>query len=152
MASVLSAPSWPPPGAKPAGGGVCQSAVVSLTTDWLPSMTWMRPLPSWLTETCPYWLRSSRIWSRRSSRSLGLWPASMAVSMALLSCVRLVAAALIGPEAPVMLSNSALASLTALVMSPESLPKASASVWAAEATACLELSDSGWFARSLHAV
>ena len=51
-----------------------------------------------------------------------------------------------------MPSNSALASLTALVMSPESLPKASASVCAAEATACLELSDSGWFARSLQAV
>ena len=75
----------------------------------------MRPLPSWVTETWPYWLRSSRIWSRRSSRSFGLWPASMAVSIALLSCARLVAADLIGPVAPVRLVNSVLASLMALV-------------------------------------
>ena len=75
----------------------------------------MRPLPCAVTETWPYWLRSSRIWSRRSSRSLGLWPASTASSIALLSCARLVAAALIGPVAPVMLLNSAVASAPALV-------------------------------------
>ena len=112
----------------------------------------MRPLPSWVTETWPYWLRSSRIWSRRSSRSFGLWPASIAASMALLSWARLVAADLIGPVAPVRLVNSVLASLIAPLMSLASLPKASPSVCAAAATACLELSDSGWFARSPHAV
>ena len=102
----MSAPSCPPPGAKPATGGVCQSTVASVTTDWLPSMTWIWPLPVELTETWPYWLRSSRIWSRRSSRSLGLCPAWTAAAIALLSCARLVAAALIGPVAPVMLANS----------------------------------------------
>ena len=73
------------------------------------------PLPVEVTETCPYWLRSSRIWSRRSSRSLGLCPAWTAALIALLSCARLVAAALIGPVAPVRLLNSAVASVAGLL-------------------------------------
>jgi hypothetical protein len=126
--------------------------VASLTTDWLPSITWMRPLPSWVTETWPYWLSSSRIWSRLSSRSLGLWPPSRAVSIARLSWASWLAADWIGPVAPVIWVNSLCASVAALPMSVASVLNASASVRAADSTACLEPSDSGWLARSLHAV
>ena len=76
----------------------------------------------------------------------------MAGSIALLSCARLVAAALIGPVAPVRLVNSAVASVAGAARSPSRLPKASARVWRPQATACLEPSDSGWLARSLQAV
>jgi hypothetical protein len=61
-------------GGEAATGGVCQSTVASVTTDWLPSLTWIWPLPVEVTDTCPYWLRSSRIWSRPIEQVVGALP------------------------------------------------------------------------------
>ena len=149
--SVLSAPSCPPPGAKPATGGVCQSTVPSVTTDWLPSMTWIWPLPAGGDRDLAVLAEVVEDLVAAVEQVVGALPgldgrADRLVELREAGGGRLDRAR--GPGEVVELGGGVGAGLLDL---SARLPMASASVLAAVFTACLELSDSGWLARSVQA-
>ena len=129
----------------PVGG---LTVLVASTSGLVASPNWTEIIPSLrsVTETWPYWLRVSRIWSRRSSRSLGEPPPRTASRIATLRVCSSVAAFITGPLGPVM-SPYSVAALSLIACSrPSSVENAAVRALAVPTTACRAALDSGFAA------